>query len=191
MVQRTGQCATRGFTIVELLIVVVVIAILAAITIVAYNGIQDRAQDSRMKTAAGQVEKAIRLWGLDNGAIMKGGWGSTTAAVDGKCSDGSGGFFGSTTYTCTVEDALVSANLLPKGFSTKLPANKYYSPPTGGRLSMMVYACGTGRYALYWTLRIPTADDTANLTSIISTCSNYAGIQTTYGMQAAKIIDLN
>lgn len=33
----------RGFTIVELLIVIVVIAILAAITIVAYNGVQQRA----------------------------------------------------------------------------------------------------------------------------------------------------
>jgi prepilin-type N-terminal cleavage/methylation domain-containing protein len=35
-----------GFTIVELLIVIVVIAILAAITIVAYNGIQQRAVTS-------------------------------------------------------------------------------------------------------------------------------------------------
>ena len=36
----------HGFTIVELLIVIVVIAILAAITIAAYTNIQDRANDA-------------------------------------------------------------------------------------------------------------------------------------------------
>ncbi|MBC7512702.1 prepilin-type N-terminal cleavage/methylation domain-containing protein [Candidatus Saccharibacteria bacterium] len=34
----------KGFTIVELLIAIVVIAILAAISIVAYNGVQQRAK---------------------------------------------------------------------------------------------------------------------------------------------------
>lgn len=36
----------RGFTIVEMLLVIVVIAVLAAITLVAYNGIQQRSYQS-------------------------------------------------------------------------------------------------------------------------------------------------
>lgn len=47
----------RGFTIVELLIVIVVIAILAAITIVAYNGIQNRAKTSQYQADANAIVK--------------------------------------------------------------------------------------------------------------------------------------
>lgn len=56
--QTVGQ---RGFTIVELLIVIVVIGILAAITIVAYNGIQDRARQSKIQADINSIVKAIRL----------------------------------------------------------------------------------------------------------------------------------
>lgn len=47
----------RGFTIVELLIVIVIIGILAAITIVAYNGIQQRARDAKMASALQSAAK--------------------------------------------------------------------------------------------------------------------------------------
>ncbi len=57
---------SKGFTIVELLIVVVVIAILAAITIVAYNGIQSRAKTSAAQSAATQAHKKVALWLVDN-----------------------------------------------------------------------------------------------------------------------------
>jgi prepilin-type N-terminal cleavage/methylation domain-containing protein len=52
----------RGFTIVELLIVIVVIGILAAITIVAYNGIQTRAENTKTIQAVAQYVKAIRAY---------------------------------------------------------------------------------------------------------------------------------
>lgn len=55
------QTKQRGFTIVELLIVVVIIAILAAITIVAYNGIQNRAKTSAAKSSAATVQKKAEI----------------------------------------------------------------------------------------------------------------------------------
>ncbi len=56
-----------GFTIVELLIVVVVIAILAAITIVAFNGIQQRAQTSAIQSTISQAAKKLEVGKIDGG----------------------------------------------------------------------------------------------------------------------------
>ncbi len=52
----------KGFTIVELLIVIVVIAILAAISIVAYNGIQNRGKQSSAQSLASQIAKKAEIW---------------------------------------------------------------------------------------------------------------------------------
>lgn len=56
-----------GFTIVELLIVIVVIGILAAITIVAYNGIQTRGRDAARNSDVKNIRTAIELYKADNG----------------------------------------------------------------------------------------------------------------------------
>jgi prepilin-type N-terminal cleavage/methylation domain-containing protein len=61
-----NQRKSTGFTIVELLIVVVVIAILAAITIVAFNGIQQRARTSAMVSTLSQAAKKLELYKIDN-----------------------------------------------------------------------------------------------------------------------------
>ena len=57
---------SQGFTIVELLIVVVVIAILAAITIVSYNGITARANASASKSTAATVQKKAEAYNAEN-----------------------------------------------------------------------------------------------------------------------------
>ena len=58
---------TNGFTIVELLIVVVVIAILAAITIVSFNGISARAKYSVMQQDVASINKAIMSFHAEKG----------------------------------------------------------------------------------------------------------------------------
>ena len=63
----TKRDRLAGFTIVELLIVIVVIAILAAISIVAYNGIQTRAENSKTVTAVSSWVKALQLYKIDKG----------------------------------------------------------------------------------------------------------------------------
>jgi prepilin-type N-terminal cleavage/methylation domain-containing protein len=60
------QTKSRGFTIVELLIVIVVIAILAAITIVAYNGIQNRAKTSAGQSLANTLAKKAEAYNTIN-----------------------------------------------------------------------------------------------------------------------------
>ena len=71
------QTKSRGFTIVELLIVIVVIAILAAITIVAYNGIQNRA-----KTSAGQAAANTIIKKAEAANAIATGYPTTTAAFN-------------------------------------------------------------------------------------------------------------
>ena len=53
---------TKGFTIVELLVVIVVIGILSVITIVSYNGVQNRAKTVRSISTANEVHTKADIW---------------------------------------------------------------------------------------------------------------------------------
>jgi prepilin-type N-terminal cleavage/methylation domain-containing protein len=56
-----------GFTIVELLIVIVVIAVLASITVVAFRGVQSRSRDAVRYTDVKLIMKALDLYKADKG----------------------------------------------------------------------------------------------------------------------------
>lgn len=71
-----------GFTIVELLIVIVVISILTTLTVVAFNGIQYRAENSRTLVSVDIYHKALMQYKVDNGTYpATGELGRSTAAT--------------------------------------------------------------------------------------------------------------
>lgn len=78
----------QGFTIVELLIVIVVIAILAAITVVAYNGIQTRANNAKRDSDVTLYAKAIYAARINDGKVLRDITGSSWSA--GPCAVSSG-----------------------------------------------------------------------------------------------------
>ncbi|MGB4420413.1 MAG: prepilin-type N-terminal cleavage/methylation domain-containing protein [Candidatus Saccharimonadales bacterium] len=56
----------KGFTIVELLVVIVVIGILAAITVVSYTGVSSRAKGSAAVSNANSVSQVASTYAAEN-----------------------------------------------------------------------------------------------------------------------------
>jgi prepilin-type N-terminal cleavage/methylation domain-containing protein len=116
----------QGFTIVELLIVVVVISILATITVVGYQGLQARARDSQRKQDVATIRKALEYYYLDNGKFPGGaGLGCVTGCKI------------NTTWSSTSDGSwpILAAALVPK-YISKMPTDPLASTATNPGLLM-------------------------------------------------------
>lgn len=118
------QTKQRGFTIVELLIVVVIIAILAAITIVAYTGIQNRAKTSSAAATAANIQKKAEAYAIDN-TTNPGKYPTTLAAMTGAGANG-------TTYSLPASGQTLSGTAMVSG-----------TPPTTGEKTINFFTCDT------------------------------------------------
>lgn len=94
-----------GFTIVELLIVIVVIAVLAAISIVAFNGIQQRARNTARLQAAANIYKQLEMYTQQTGAGFGNGNGTACLPTEANYDSGNGG-----TLDCYVSGGVWSEN---------------------------------------------------------------------------------
>jgi len=67
MIQRPQRAREYGFTIVELLIVIVVIGILAAIALIAFSGISQRADVAAIQADLGNAGRQMKIFNVNNG----------------------------------------------------------------------------------------------------------------------------
>lgn len=180
--------AHRGFTIVEMIIVIVVLSILVMITASIYQSAQVQARDARNIDGMDKFADAITLFNAKYQHYPRGSFGSTSAIGAGtECADGANGWVASTTYTCTVEDTLVASGYLPAGFVSSLSPN--LSPgttvPTNGRLTLMAYVASASatspvvkKVLVMTSMEAPTAADTSHFNAEIVKC--YGAAQATY-----------
>lgn len=67
---------SKGFTLVELIIVIVIIGILAAVTVVGYTSQTSKARDVVRKYDLGEIYKALRVRNIELGTFIVTGYGS-------------------------------------------------------------------------------------------------------------------
>jgi prepilin-type N-terminal cleavage/methylation domain-containing protein len=64
--RRPRSAADEGFTLVELLVVILIIGILAAIALPTFLNQRNKAQDTEAKTAVSTAAKAMEAWNTDH-----------------------------------------------------------------------------------------------------------------------------
>lgn len=163
----------KGFTIIELIIVIVIIAILATITAVLYINAQQQARDLQVRDSADKVADALRLFVTQKGHFPAGGTGSTSLAYDanGECTTGSGeGAVVTGDASCTIGDTLIKTGYLEEGFFNKLPANEEYDPSVANNLSILVKKVDATHMLVYFWVGSPETQDSAHLSQQMSLC---------------------
>ena len=174
----------KGFTIVELIVVIIVLSVLVMITASIYQSVQTQARDAKNADGADKFADAISLFTAKNQHFPRGGSGSTSAIGTGtECADGVNGW-AATGYQCDIEDSLVASGYLPAGFTAGLSPNTLYPSNTTGSQTLMVYVASTAgtppvkKVMVMYAMEAPTAEDTTHFNTELTKC--YGSVPATY-----------
>lgn len=117
----------QGFTIVELLIVVVVIAILASITVVAYNGVTAKAENTRTISLLNEWTQKLEMYKVKKDQYPQGsleyvclgdGYIANSDFTAGQCMKAQG--WSVSTDAAWIQDVKSTVDAIPDGSYTKV-----------------------------------------------------------------------
>ena len=167
---KTKTQSERGFTIVELLIVIVVIGILAAITIVSFNGVTAKANTTSAQAAASAFVKKAEAFNAETTAYptspadLYGAASTTTYQLTGvgfnKTAAGTGG---------AAPTGAASGSSIPANFSANNTVNFLNCASVGGA-GVQYWNFQTSQWVSQYT-------GSANATNCPSTTKYVAGAQ--------------
>jgi len=132
----------RGFTLVELLIVIVILGILATVTVFAVRGITDKGQTNACATDKVTLQTAVETYFAQYGGsqIATAAYTGTTSTFGNTSSAAIAKPAGST-WTPNSVGATPAASLMNAGLIRAVPAN-FFVTPTGTLVSLNA-SCGT------------------------------------------------
>lgn len=169
----------RGYTIVELLVMIVVITILASISLVSYQSITQRANNAAIISAASQSLRLIQTYIVANGAYpLTGG----LACVTSETGCGTGNIAANTTFDAN----MATMGTLPKRVPAAGPVRGIWyghvSPVTFNGISqpaiLTYYLAGQNQQCGLPGVMYYTADNTAITSTAGYTRSDTANNQT-------------
>lgn len=134
----------KGFTLIELMVVISIIGVLSTIAMTSLNGARAKARDARRKNDLEQISLAMEQYYSDHGTYQVAGSG-----YDG-CSCGWFNSQDGSHYAKSVGNGLKEA-----GYFTVVPRD-----PNNATPQYMIYLCGGGFY-VYAKLEAPNSYDTA------------------------------
>lgn len=163
--------SVSGFTIVELLVVIVVIGILATISVTTFSSVQSRARDSARENAAAQVVKAYQMWMVrTDKRPQQTGYGWSPDATPGT-GGGSGFTFFNYQTNGSTANLFISEGLLNADFLQSTPKNSGYG--NSSVYAFMTYPCTDGRrWALYYHLENSTTQTDQEYQNKLRDCRN-------------------